>query len=310
MVNNNDPNSDVYRQGIGLGSNNAGNCMGLVELPKFGVWTIELVIVKRSPDREGGQGDPADWVTVKLGTALKNVSEVAVVRNLVDDETGEIRHEIRHTIRCKDLAYKFEFASSSVNPDEHFWVERGIFYQKSMEPLEVTDIETGRVLSDYVKQVRIEEKQGKLRSSNLITELIAAEENEGEFWDSGALFGVFQKSAGVSKGKRMGVVQGMNATVGARGKNAGGAGYSSRYPKDVFIGLVKEELEKLRDEALAEEKKKGIGVIAEEDIYEAPKKRMGMTKKQQVEFNLNESKRKFLIRKREKYVPRASAENS
>ncbi len=301
MMNNSDPNTDIYRQGIGLGTAMAGNFMGLIELPKFAVWTIEFVIVKRNPNREEGQGDPADWVTVKLGTALKNVSEVKVVRNLVDEETGELRHEIKHTIRCKDLAYKFEFASSSANSDEHFWVERGSYSQKSMEPLEVTDIETGRVLSDYVKQIRIEEKQGKLRSSNLVTELIAAEEDKGDYWDSGALFGVFQKSAGVKKSKRNGVVLGANATVGKRGRDSGGVGFSSRYPKEVFIGLVKEELEKLREEAKKEEEAKGITQISEEDIHKQPKKKMGMTKKQQHEFNLNESKRKFLVRKREKY---------
>ena len=301
MMNNTDPNIDIYRQGVGLAGTNAGNLMGVIELPKFAVWTIEMVVVKRKPDREEGQGDPADWVTVKLGTALKNVSEVKVIRNVVDEETGEIRHEIKHTIRCKDLAYKFEFASSSTNEDEHFWIERGLYYQKSMEPLEVTDIETGRVLSDYVKQVRIEEKQGKLRSSNLITELISAEETDSDYWDSGALFGIFQKSGGVTASKRSGVVMGANATVGKRCRDAGGAGQSSRYPKDVFVALVKEELEKLRDEALAEEIKKGIAVIKEEDIYVAPKRKMGMTKKQSGEFNLSESKRKFLIRKREKY---------
>ena len=161
--NNKIPDEDVNRQGVGLGNMFSGNLMGVIELPKFTVWTVELLIVKRNPDREGGQGDPADWVTVKFGTNLKNVAEVMVARNVVDEETGEIRIEVKHTVRCHELAYKFEFSSSSNDEDTHFVIERGFYYQKMIEPLEVVDIESGRVISDYVKQVRIEEKQGKLR---------------------------------------------------------------------------------------------------------------------------------------------------
>ncbi|GMH74188.1 hypothetical protein TL16_g06397 [Triparma laevis f. inornata] len=300
--NNKIPAEDINKQGVGLGKEFAGNLMGLIELPKFSVWTIELLLVKRNPEREGGQGDPADWVTVKLGTNLKNVAEVTVARNVVDEETGEILIEVKHTVRCKELAYKFEFSSSSNDHDTHFVVERGYYSQKMIEPLETVDIETGRVISDYVKQVRIEEKQGKLRSSNLITELIAAEEDEGEFWDSGALFGVFQKSGGVKTTSRTNNMPGHGTTVGKRGQAAGGnSGYSSRYPKKIFIALVKEELERLRDEAIKEEKEKGIYAVAEEDIYKEPKKRLGMSKKQQREFTLQNSKRKYIIRKREKY---------
>ena len=204
-------------------------------------------------------------------------------------------------MRCKDLAYKFEFASSSENPDEHFVVQQGYFYQKSMEPLEIVDIDTGRVLSDYVKSVRLEEKQGKLRSTNLITELIAAEENEGEFWDSGALFGVFSASGGVSKKSHRAGISQAGMTVGERGSR-GNQGFSSRYPKDVFIGLVKEELERIKEEAIEEQKKDGTFVDGDDDIYKAPRRRLGMTKKQQKDFNLSESKRLYTIRKREKYT--------
>ena len=300
-LNNKNPDEDITRQGVGLGDKNNGNIMGIVELPKFAVWTIELQVVKRCPDRDGGQGDPADWVTIKFGTNLKNCAEVQVIRNIQDVETGQIVHEIKHTIRCKELSYKFEFASSSTNSDEHFVIQQGFFYEKSIEPLEVVDIETGRVISDYVKQIRIEEKQGKLRSTNLITELIAAEEDEGMYWDSGALFGVFQKSQGVSKTSHRAGISQAGMTVGERGSR-GSSGYSSRYHKDVFIALVKEELERLKAEAIEEEMKRGTYQVKEDDIYKAPKRRLGMTKKQQHEFNLQESKRKYIVRKREKYT--------
>jgi hypothetical protein len=252
MLNNKDPHKDPMRQGIALGAKSNGNFMGMIELPNFAVWTLELQVVKRVPDREEGQGDPADWVTIKFGTSLKNCSEVKVVRNIQDQETGQIIVEIKHTMRCKDLAYKFEFASSSENPDEHFVVQQGYFYQKSMEPLEIVDLDTGRVLSDYVKSIRLEEKQGKLRSTNLITELIGAEENDGEFWDSGALFGVFSASQGVSKTSNRAGIARNGMTVGERGSRAN-QGYSSRYPKDVFIALVKEEVRRDKYDDVATE---------------------------------------------------------
>ena len=163
-------------------------------------------------------------------------------------------------------------------------IERGFYYQKMIEPLEVVDVESGRVISDYVKQVRIEEKQGKLRSSNLITELIAAEEDDGEFWDSGALFGVFQKSSAVKMDSRANHMPGHGSTVGRRGQESGGnSGYSSRYPKLIFIDLVQKELKRLREEAIKEEMAKGTYTVNEEDIYKEPKKRLGLSKKQQKE---------------------------
>lgn len=181
--------------------------------------------------------------------------------------------------------------------------------------MEITDVETGRVLSDYVKKIRIEEKQGKLRSANLITELISAEEAKGNFWDSGALFGVFQKSGGGggggSKGKKG--AMGANMTVGKRSRESGGAsGYSSRYPKEVFIKLVKEELLRIKEEGDREEEAKG-GLTKEEkeemsnnnndnanDLV--AKKRRNLTKKQQHELKLSDSAAAYEKRKRDKYL--------
>ena len=59
-----------------------------------------------------GQGDPVDWVTIKFGTSLKSLSEVKVIRNLENPDTGEIRDEVKYTLRCKEFAYRFEFASN------------------------------------------------------------------------------------------------------------------------------------------------------------------------------------------------------
>ena len=304
------PDEDPNRQGFGLYKGHAGYLMGVIKLPKFAVWTIQFLVTKRCPERLNdrglsAQGDPADWLTVKLGTSLKNLNEVKVVRNVANEETGEIKQEISYTLRCQDLAYRFEFCSSSDDETEHFVVERGEYFQKQFEPLEITDVETGRVLSDYVKRVRIEEKQGKLRSANLITELISAEESVEKFWDSGALFGVFQKSSGVSNNR--GSNMGANLTVGKRSRESGGAsGYAIRYPKDVFIRLVKEELMKIKAETEAEEREKsGLDAGEMNDLEQVQKgnakKRMNLSKKQKHELVLSESAAAYEKRKRDKY---------
>jgi hypothetical protein len=56
MLNNKDPDKDPTKQGIALGPSFNGNFMGIIELPKFAVWTLELQVVKRKPDRDEGQG--------------------------------------------------------------------------------------------------------------------------------------------------------------------------------------------------------------------------------------------------------------
>ena len=57
-----------------------------------------------------------------------------------------------------------------------------------MKELEVVHDETGtgrdRVISSFVKMIRVEEAQGKLRLSKLIEELIELENSQNPTWDS------------------------------------------------------------------------------------------------------------------------------
>ena len=72
----------------GFAHNNArtGFLEGEMALPRFDAYTIEFTI-KRNP-MASDLGDPTDRCTVKLGPNLRNLQEVAVAKNIVDEYAG------------------------------------------------------------------------------------------------------------------------------------------------------------------------------------------------------------------------------
>jgi len=186
-----DPNLDENWQGAALGDGLFGYVMGEISLPKFDLYSISFAVSKRSPYLLK-QGDSTDTVTVKLGPTLKNLVSVAVIKNVPNEYSGQIRYEVEHTLRTGKLAYRFEWNSQSDNVDEHMSVEAGRYVVKEVEPLE-TVAGSNRVVSSFVKMLRIEESQGKSREARWLTELIAAEESEDKEWDSSSLSGFKQR---------------------------------------------------------------------------------------------------------------------
>ena len=73
----------------GFAHNNArtGFLEGEMALPRFDAYTIEFTITKRHP-MASDLGDPTDRCTVKLGPNLRNLQEVAVAKNIVDEYAG------------------------------------------------------------------------------------------------------------------------------------------------------------------------------------------------------------------------------
>ena len=56
-------------------------------LPRHDSYTVEVTITKRNP-MASDLGDPTDRCTVKLGPNLRNLQEVAVAKNIVDEYAG------------------------------------------------------------------------------------------------------------------------------------------------------------------------------------------------------------------------------
>jgi len=86
------------------------------------------------------------------------------------------------------LAYRFDFSSSSTDPEKHLAICTGLFEEYEVKELETVHDETGtgrdRVISSFVKMIRVEESQGKLRLSKLIEELMELENSQNPTWDS------------------------------------------------------------------------------------------------------------------------------
>ena len=77
-------------QGFAHDNARTGFLEGEMALPRFDAYTIEFTITKRNP-MASDLGDPTDRCTVKLGPNLRNLQEVAVAKNIVDEYAGRAR---------------------------------------------------------------------------------------------------------------------------------------------------------------------------------------------------------------------------
>mmetsp|Transcript_50466 Transcript_50466/g.60840 ORF Transcript_50466/g.60840 Transcript_50466/m.60840 type:complete len:1923 (+) Transcript_50466:192-5960(+) len=105
-----------------------------------------------------------------------------------------------------------------------------------------------RVLTEFVRRVRAEDSYGEGRISQLVSELVRAEAHEGDYWDSGILFGALMESQFVVPPRRIHL--GGSVTVQARMvavRRGGGAKCFKRYRKDVFVKQVRREIRRLNN---------------------------------------------------------------
>ena len=92
----------------------------------------------------------------------------------VDVHAGCARYEFTHGMSTDTLAWRFEFMSSTEDPSSHFVVEQGAHAPRDIPALETTD-GSNRVISSYVKQLRLEMNSGSMKYANWLAELIKAE---------------------------------------------------------------------------------------------------------------------------------------
>jgi hypothetical protein len=117
--------------------------------------------------------------------------------NKVNPATGTVLYDVRHVFRGNAFSFRFDFSSSSSDPKKHLAVCTGIYEEFEMPDLEaVADPQNfgkTRVLSSYVKMIRLEEANGKLRETRLLEELIAVESSAALEWDSQILTQYLQR---------------------------------------------------------------------------------------------------------------------
>lgn len=135
------------------------------------------------------------------------------------------------------------------------------------------------ILSDYVKQTRLDMQKGTQRITLLSTELLAARESTSKTWDSGIIFGMTDASDHESNTKGSNIrgtysLPGSGTCVQKRIKKnlakGNGTKFVQRYHRISFIAMVEKEIASYR----AEHKKKLIEDSLETDQGDSRYQRM------------------------------------
>ena len=176
---------------ITLGEELAGSLKGFIKFPKLSTWVVSFTISNDTQNNYEGLLS-SDFVRVRMGPTESTLSLVGTYYNAHNPETNAILHEVKYLIRSATLAYYFEFQSSNKNVAVHLAVNRGGFIEYQIEPMEIsTDPRPPhrvRVISSYIKALRVQETQGKLRLTRLLEELILVESSSSRTWDSSVIF--------------------------------------------------------------------------------------------------------------------------
>ena len=132
--------------GLILGSGTSGYCVGYLDLPKDSVWNILITVLLAVEEVDtvkgnGGSGSvdgksgskisesnrefENDFVSVRLGTDLGSMSQVGMCYNKINKETGTVLYDVKHIMKGKTLAFRFDFSTASGNRAHRLAVETG-----------------------------------------------------------------------------------------------------------------------------------------------------------------------------------------
>jgi hypothetical protein len=90
--------------------------------------------------------------------------------------------------------YRFEFESTTDETTTHMMVNCGYCVEQEMAPVEVVG---DLVISSFVKNLRLEQQQGKQKHTVLAEELMKVQETNETSWDSHFWhYGVMQRDKG------------------------------------------------------------------------------------------------------------------
>lgn len=181
-------NSEALASGVTLGEATSGYCTGVMKLPKDCLWNLVLTISRQGNGEEFDSAHGTDFVTVQIGATITSMMPVGTYFNRVNPNTGTVLYDVKHLYRGKSFAYRFDFSSRVADPKKHLAVSTGLYEEFELKDLEVISdpkvAGRSRVLSSYVKMIRIDDQSGKSRETRLLEELITAEASQARFWDS------------------------------------------------------------------------------------------------------------------------------
>jgi hypothetical protein len=180
-------NSEALASGVTLGESKMGHCTGVIKLPKDCLWNLVITISRQGHGPEYDSDNGSDFVAIQIGATVTSMSPVGTYFNRVNPNTGTVLYDVKHIFRGKSFAYRFDFSSMCDDPKKHLAVSTGMYEEYELKDLEVlSDPKSSvtRVLSSYVKMIRIDDQSGKSRETRLLEELISAEASNARFWDS------------------------------------------------------------------------------------------------------------------------------
>lgn len=187
-----DPNKvsdETYQNGVTLGDDTTGFCLGVFEFPKNGLWELLIPIsLSVRIDDEDVPGNENDFISIRIGPTLGSMTYVGTYYNKINPDTGSILYDVKHVIRGKKCAFRFDFSSSTSDKTKHLAVGTGLYEEFTMKDLEQIpdpkNMGRERLLSSYVKTIKIENMQQSMYETKLLEELIALEDSQSHHWDS------------------------------------------------------------------------------------------------------------------------------
>lgn len=185
------PNEDELKSnsnGVTLGNARTGYCCGTISMPKNSLWIVVVTITRQGTELQYDSQDPSDFVSVSLGPSIAGLGLVGTYFNKINPLTGTVIYDVKYIFRGNSFSFRFDFSSSSDDPKHHLAISTGLYEEYELNDLEYVDdpkiIGRQRVLSSFVKMLRIEEARGKLREARLLEELILLENSSSKIWDS------------------------------------------------------------------------------------------------------------------------------
>ena len=176
---------------VTLGEELSGSIEGFFRFPKLTTWVVSFTISNDTQNNLDGLLS-SDNIRVRMGPTESAMSLIGTYFNVHNLETNAILYEVKYVIRATTLAYQFEFQSSTKDMAFRLGVNRGGFTEYLMDPMEVSmdsrPPHRVRVISSYIKNLRVQETQGKLRLTRLLEELIQVESSQSRNWDSSVIF--------------------------------------------------------------------------------------------------------------------------
>ena len=154
--------------GLVLGSGTVGHCVGSIDLPRDAVWCILITILLQTKNVDvcslnvstgstslfpavntlSDGSSPIsigkiplnknifrdDFITLQLGSSMDSMRKIGSYFDRANAETGSVLYNIKHIIKGKCLAFRFDFSSLSSGKVCRLAVETGI----GMSLIEIT----------------------------------------------------------------------------------------------------------------------------------------------------------------------------